>query len=111
MHSHILVGKIVPHKPQFLGEAKEDLKHHYAHNLRDPYFRVVAKGQCLASPDSESFTQFRGWLAMMFGSQVKHAKATNSTSAAVTSKEISGVTSYDQQLSHNSCRHQNKNDA
>ena len=45
---------------------------------------------------------------MMFGSWRKCAKAIHSTSMAVGSKEVSGVTTDDQQLSHNSCRHQNK---
>ena len=56
----ILVWKIVARKPEFIHEANQALKHQYAQNLRDPYFGVVARGQCLSSPDSESFTQFRG---------------------------------------------------
>ena len=70
----ILLWKILACKPEFLGEANQTLKHQFAHNLRDLYFGVVARGQCLASPDSESFTQFRGWLAMMFGCQEKYVK-------------------------------------
>ena len=54
----ILVRKIVAQKPEFMSEANQALKHQCAENLRDPYFRVVARGQCLSSPDSESFTQF-----------------------------------------------------
>ena len=96
------------HKPEFLEEANQALKHQYAHNLRDPYFRVVGRGQCLASPDSETFTQFRGQLALMFDSWGKSVKAIHSTSSAVSSEEASGVTSKDQQLFHNSCRCQNK---
>ena len=66
------------------------LKHQLAHNLRDLYFRVVVRGQCSASPDSESFTQFWGHLAMMFGSRGKHAKTVHTTSMGVTSEEIGG---------------------
>ena len=95
-------------KPEFLGEANQALKHQFAHNLRDPYFRVVARGQCLASSDSKSFTQFRGHLAMMFGSQGNHPKAVHTTSVAVNSEEIGGKTPQDQYLSYNSCKHQSK---
>ena len=34
--------KIVAHKPEFLGEANQALKHQFEHNLGDPYLRVVA---------------------------------------------------------------------
>ena len=56
----VLVRKIVARKPEFKSEANQALKHQFAQNLQDPYFRVVATGQCLSSPDSESFTQFWG---------------------------------------------------
>ena len=65
----ILVRKIVARKLEFIHEANQALKHQFAQNLRDPYFGVVARGQCLSSPDSESFTQFRGRLALMFNSR------------------------------------------
>ena len=65
----ILVRKIVARKPEFIHEANQALKHQYAQNLRDPYFGVVARGQCLSSPDSKSFTQFRGRLALMSNSR------------------------------------------
>ena len=64
----ILVRKIVAHKPEFRGGGKSGPKHQFTHNLRDPYFRVVAGGPCLVSLDSKNFTQFRYQLAMMFGS-------------------------------------------
>ena len=58
---HILVRKIVAHKARILwgGKPGPETSIH-THNLRHPYFKVVARGQCLASPDSVSFTQFRG---------------------------------------------------
>ena len=49
----ILVRKIIARKPEFIHEANQALKYQYAQNLRDPYFGVVARGQCLSSPDSE----------------------------------------------------------
>ena len=101
----ILVRKIVAWKLEFIHEANQALKHQFAQNLRDPYFRVVARGQCLSSPDSESFTQFRGRLALMFNSQGKQQCArANVTSAAVESGDS-------EHLSCNSRQRQNKIDA
>ena len=102
----ILVQKIVAWKPEFIHEANQALKHQFAQNLRDPYFGVVARGQCLSSPDSESFTQFRGRLALMFNSrrkQQQHARA-NVSSTAVESGDS-------EHLSRNSRQRQNKIDA
>ena len=98
----ILVRKIITRKWEFINEANQALKHQFAQNLRDPYFGVVARGQCLSSPDSESFTQFRGRLALMFNSQGKqqHARV-NVTSTAVESGDS-------EHLSHNSRQRQNK---
>ena len=101
----ILVRKIIARKLEFIHEANQALKHQYAQNLRDPYFGVVARGQCLSSPDSESFTQFRGRLALMFNSQGKQqcARATVSATAA----ECGDI----EHLSHNSRQRQSKIDA
>ena len=104
----ILVRKTVAFKPESLGEANEALKHQFAHNLRDSFFKVVARGQFLDSTDSESFIQFRGYLAMMFGSSGRIAKAVYTAYAAMNSEEISGNTLQDWHLSHNSQKHQNK---
>ena len=81
------------------------MKHQYAQNLHDPYFRVVARGQCLASPDSESFTQFRGRLALMFNSWGKQQRARATVSA--TAAECGDV----EHLSCNSRQRQSKIDA
>ena len=56
----VLIQKIVACKPDFLGEANQALKHQFTQNLRDTYLGVVARGQSLSSPDSESFTHFWG---------------------------------------------------
>ena len=87
-----------------MSEANQALKHQFAQNLRDPYFRVVARGQCLSSPDSESFTQFWGWLALMFNSQGKQHAKVNVTTAAVDSGD-------QEHLSCNSRQRQTKIDA
>ena len=98
----VLVRKIVAQKPEFIHEANQALKHQFAQNLRDPYFGVVARGQYLSSPDSESFTQFRGRLALMFNSRGKqqHARV-NVTLTAVESGDL-------EHLSRNSRQRQNK---
>ena len=81
----ILVRKIIARKLEFISEANQALKHQYAQNLRDPYFGVVARGQCLSSPDSESFTQCRGRLALMFNSWGKQRARANVMTTAVES--------------------------
>ena len=99
----ILVWKIVARKLEFIHEANQALKHQYAQNLRDPYFRVVARGQCLSSPDSESFTQFRGRLALMFNSRRKQQQCARATVSA-TAVESGDV----EHLSRNSRQRQSK---
>ena len=100
----VLVRKIVAQKPEFKKEANQALKHQFAQNLRDPYFGVVARGQCLSYPDSESFTQFQGRLALMFNSWGKQCMKTNIITAAVDSGD-------QEHLSHNSRQRQSKIDA
>ena len=91
----ILVRKTVARKPEFVSEANQALKHQFAQILRDPYFRVVARGQCLSSPDSKSFTQFQGRLALMFNSWGKQCGKAIVTTVAVDSGD-------QKHLSHNS---------
>ena len=100
----VLVRKIIARKPEFIHEANQALKDQYAQNLRDPYFRVVARGQCLSSPDSKSFTQFRGRLALMFNSRGKQQQCARVTVSAVESGDL-------EHLSCNSRQRQNKIDA
>ena len=63
---------------------------------------MIARGQCLSSSNSKRFTQFWGWLVLMFNSRGKHAKAVSATSAAVDSGEARD------HLSHNSRKRQSK---
>ena len=100
----VLVRKIVARKLEFIHEANQALKHQFAQNLRDPYFRVVARGQCLSLPDSKSFTQFRGRLALMFNSWGKQCMRANVTLATVESGDS-------EHLACNSGQRQNKIDA
>ena len=71
-------------------------------NLRDPYFEVVVRRQCLSSPDSKSFTQFRGWLALTFNSREKQCTRASVTSTAVDCAHT------EEHLSHNSRKRQAK---
>ena len=100
----VLVRKIVAQKPEFKSEANQALKHQFTQNVRDPCFGVVARGQCLSSPDSKSFTQFQGWLALMSNSRGKQGTKANITTSAVDSGD-------QEHLSHNSRKRQTKIDA
>ena len=97
----VLVRKIVGQKPEFISDANQTLKHQFAQNLRDPYFGMVARGQYLSSPDSKSFTQFRGRLAFMFNSHGKQCAKVIVTTAAVDSGD-------QEHLSHSSRQRQTK---
>ena len=98
----VLVREIVAQKPECISESNQALKHQFSPNLKDPYFGVVARGQCLSSPDSESFTQFQGTLVLRFNSWGKYTKAVSATSVAVDSGNVGD------DLSHNSRNRQNK---
>ena len=67
----ILVCKIIARKPEFREDANEQLKSQYAHKLKDPYYAAIAHSMLQSLEDSESFTQFWGHLAMMFGGRSK----------------------------------------
>ena len=100
----ILVRKIIAQKLEFISKTNQALKHQYAQNLRDPYFGVIARGQCLSSSDSESFIQFRGRFALMFNSWGKQSARANVTTTAVESVD-------QEHLSCNSRQRQSKIDA
>ena len=98
----VFVQKIVACKPEFINEANQALKHQFAHNLRGPYFGVIARGQCLSSPDSESFTQFQGRLALMFNCRGKQHMKANVSTSAVDSGDVKD------HVSHNFSKRQSK---
>ena len=66
---------------------------------------MVARGQHLSTPDSKSFIQFEGWLALMFNSRGKQCAKANVTASAVDCGDT------EEHLSHNSRRWQSKIDA
>ena len=73
----ILVQKIITRKPSFRAEANEQLKNQYAHKLHDQYYAAIAQSVLQTSNPSETFTQFRGHLALTFGSQSRSGKVSS----------------------------------
>ena len=70
----ILVRKIIAQKPSFRTEANEQLKCQYAHKLHDQYYTTIACSVLQTSDPMETFTQFRGQLALTFGSRSRSGK-------------------------------------
>ena len=65
----ILVWKIIPRKPSFRAEANKQLKSQYTHKLHDQYYAAIAQSVLQTSDPLETFMQFRGCLALTFGSR------------------------------------------
>ena len=84
----ILVRKIIAHKPSFRAEANEQLKNQYAHKLHDQYYAAIAHCVLQTSDPSETFTQFRGCLALTFGSCSQLGKVSSRTAAIETTASI-----------------------
>ena len=84
----ILVCKIIARKPEFWEDANEQLKSQFAHKLKDPYYAAIARSMLQSSGDSETFTQFWGCLAMMFGGRSKSGKTSSHTAAIETSSYV-----------------------
>ena len=84
----ILVCKIIARKPEFRGDANEQLKSQYTHKLKDPYYAAIAHSMLQSSEDSESFTQFQGHLAMTFGGRSKSGKTSSHIAAIETSSYV-----------------------
>ena len=70
----ILVRKIIAHIPSFRAKANKQLKHQYAHKVHDQYLAAIADNVLQTCAHLESFTQFHGCLALMFGSCSKLGK-------------------------------------
>ena len=90
----ILVRKIITWKPSFRAEANEQLKSQCAHKLHDQYYAAIAQSVLQTSDPSETFTQFRGLLALTFGSRCWLGKVSSRTAVIETtaSENIRGVT-------------------
>ena len=104
----ILVCKIIARKPEFREDANEQLKSQFAHKLKDPYYAAIARSMLQSSENSESFTQFRGHLAMTFGGRSKSGKTSSHTAAIQTSSYVISEEAREQRLSKNSRQRQRK---
>ena len=104
----ILVCKIIARKPEFREDTNEQLKNQFAHKLKDPYYDAIARSMLQSSEDSESFTQFRGHLAMMFGGRSKSGKTSSHTATIETSSYVISKEAGECRLSKNSRQRQRK---
>ena len=84
----ILVRKIIAQKPSFRAEANKQLKNQYAQKLHDQYYAAIAQSVLQTSDPSETFTQFRGHLALTFGSHSKLGKVSSRTAAIETTASM-----------------------
>ena len=104
----ILVRKIIAHKPSFRAEVNEQLKNQYAHKLHDLYYAAIAHSVVQTSDPSETFTQFRGHLALTFGSCSRLGKVSSQTAAIETTASMISEVLQEPKLSKNSQQRQNK---
>ena len=102
----ILVCKIIARKPEFREDVNKQLKSQFAHKLKDPYYAAIARSMLHSSGDSETFTQFRGHLAMMFGGRSKSGKTSSHTAAIETSSYVISEEAGECRLSKNSRQRQ-----
>ena len=98
----ILVRKIIARKPSFRAEANEQLKNQYAHKLHDQYYAAIAQSVLQTSNPSETFTQFRGCLALTFGSRSRSGKVSSQTAVIETTVSVISEVSREPKLSKNS---------
>ena len=104
----ILVCKIIARKPEFREDANEQLKSQFVHKLKDPYYAVIARSMLQSSANSESFTEFWGHPAMMFGGRSKSGKTRSHTAAIETSSYVILEDTGECRLSKNSRQRQRK---
>ena len=102
----ILVHKIIARKLEFRQDVNKQLKSQYAHKLKDPYYAAIAQSMLQSLEDSESFTQFQGHLAMMFGGRSKLGKTSSHTVAIEASSYVISVKTGECRLSKNSRQRQ-----
>ena len=104
----VLVQKIIARKPEFRQDANEQLKSQYAHKLKDPYYAAIARSMLQSLGDSESFTQFQGHLAMMFGGQSRLGKTSSHTATIEASSCVISEETRECRLSKNLRQRQRK---
>ena len=110
MTSRFWSEKIIAQKPSLRAEANEQLKSQYAHKLHDQYYAAIACSVLQTSDPSETFTQFRGCLALTFSSQSRSGKVSSQTAAIETTASVISEVSQEPKLSKNSQQRQHKID-
>ena len=106
----ILVRKTIARTPSFRAEANEQLKSQYAHKLHDQYYAAIAHSVLQTSDPLETFTQFRGRLALTFGSQSQLGRVSSWTAAIETTASVISEVSQEPKLSKNSQQRQHRID-
>ena len=86
------------------------MKSQYAHKLHDQYYAAIARSVLQTSDPMETFTQFRGCLALTFGSQSRSGKVSSWTAAIETTASVISEVSREPKLSKNSQQRQHKID-
>ena len=104
----ILVRKIIARKPEFREDVNKQLKSQFTHKLKDPYYAAIARSMLQSSGNSETFTQFRGHLAMTFGGRSKLGKTSSHTAVIETSSYVIAEEAGERRLSKNSRQRQRK---
>ena len=88
----------------------EQLKSQYAHKLHDQYYAAIARSVLQTSDPLETFTQFRGQLALTFGSRSQSGRVSSRTAAIKTTASVISEVSREPKLSKNSQQRQHKID-
>ena len=102
--------KIVAQKPAFRAKANKQLKHQYAHKLHDQYYAAIAHSALQTSDLMETFTQFRGRLALTFGSCSRLERVSSQAAAIETTTSTISEVPQEPKLLKNSQQRQNKID-
>ena len=84
------------------------MKSQYAHKLHDQYYAAIARSVLQTSDPSETFTQFRGHLALTFGSWSQLGKVSSWTAVIETTASVISEVSREPKLSKNSQQRQHK---
>ena len=86
------------------------MKNQYAHKLHDQYYADIAHSVLQTSNPWETFTQFRGCLALTFSSCSKSGKVSSQTAVIETTASVISEVSREPKLSKNSQQRQHKID-
>ena len=88
MTSRFWSRKLLPTNHHSGQRQNEQLKNQYAHKLHDQYYAAIAQSVLQTSDPLETFTQFRGCLALTFGSRSWSGKVSSQTAAIETTASV-----------------------